>query len=1089
MLNTKRGLFLIYVLICICILIASGNIALCDENETLKLVGGHSHIPHWIVTRESTVLKSIWMNEDGSEGWTVGTNGNILYYKNQEWKRHQQAGIVTNNALNALWMNSDCSEGWAVGEKGIILTYKDGVWKEVEQVDNTPHGDLNALWMCPGKTGKPIKGWAVGNKGEIVVYENGKWKKDEEGSGKISDHLNSIWMWISEDLKAIKGWAVGNKGAILVCQNGKWDIDKVGNPLTQKNLNSISMLVVQGKIIGWAVGDAGEILEYNGKSWKEYKKDWVIENTLERKLNSVVMWESKKGVRGWAVGNSEKKLFYNGENWVGEASEVKLTSLNPSKEKSNEKKEKSDDQAGKSDFTSLWLNKDGKKGWIIGSSGDIQSYGYEGQGWKRLENASKVADSEFTSLWMDKAGEMGWMVGSGGDILYYNKQNAKWQRFLQKADGVDYKQYTYERLNAFWMNTNGSNGWAVGDKGNILSFRRGVWKRDDSACTQTPINLNAIWMKADSSRGWVVGDGGVFLSYRDRDGGWRRDELSSGETNENLYAIWMDKDGLKGWAVGAKGVILRYRDGTWQEYKGGQVGISEKEKVKKTQLNAIWMKKDGSKGWAVGEEGEIIFYDGKNDIWRSYNHGGKITNHNLYSIIMNDEGTSGWAASGLGVLLFYDGKKWYSDNQGSPLTEEKLNYFWMNNNGTNGWGGVVGSNGTILQYSPVSVENATLGYDTKDTLMNLSGNFVLKTSHEMESIESMNLYSVSEGLPVGMLRKSKREFKNNQKECWISFSDIEETLKKNEKAECYLEFVVRYPHESLPIVTVYRNNSFHIKSPPPPTSAQKILKYLGKKYLFVIIIFFILFLIGFPRTTIRIANRCKLDKKFVKALLNSGSEFTFSEPLKSVILFIFRWRYLSKIREMFLLAGREILKKIPLVEKWESNHNNPPEVKIIGNLLEGESKDQYKQAFDHIMRSKEKQVWAIGCDELNSKDQALALLEYGVRYALEKERTPVYINLNKDTSPQDDLAGWLQDICEIPIEKDKVFPWVKDGCFLLLLADFKDCVGHTVESFLGGIVAKNIVIIASAKKITDYNTKKAFAVNTDISLTPIDVSS
>jgi hypothetical protein len=56
-------------------------------------------------------LNAVWLNIDGTRGWAVGNNGEILSYDNRHWQRDEQGSHVTNDDLNSLWMDKDGSKG------------------------------------------------------------------------------------------------------------------------------------------------------------------------------------------------------------------------------------------------------------------------------------------------------------------------------------------------------------------------------------------------------------------------------------------------------------------------------------------------------------------------------------------------------------------------------------------------------------------------------------------------------------------------------------------------------------------------------------------------------------------------------------------------------------------------------------------------------------------------------------------------------------------------------------------------------------------------------------------------------------------
>ena len=117
-------------------------------------------------------LKSIWIKEDGTEGWAVGEYGEIMHFNDGFWKKDIEASKLTNLNLSIVWMNDHGTEGWAGGgPPGVLLKYQNGNWEEVKELKNITINTIMTMWMNKNNT----EGWAVGGRGEILNYKNNKW--------------------------------------------------------------------------------------------------------------------------------------------------------------------------------------------------------------------------------------------------------------------------------------------------------------------------------------------------------------------------------------------------------------------------------------------------------------------------------------------------------------------------------------------------------------------------------------------------------------------------------------------------------------------------------------------------------------------------------------------------------------------------------------------------------------------------------------------------------------------------------------------------------------------------------------------------
>ena len=159
---------------------------------------------------------------------------------------------------------------------------------------------------------------------------------------------------------------------------------------------------------------------------------------------------------------------------------------------------------------------------------------------------------------------------------------------------------TTNDLNGVFFQSNGRDGWAVGDAGTIVHT-------DDAGATwgaqpsSTAFNLNDIWFTTDVT-GFAVGHGGTVMRTRNAGRSWAR--LTNVAASENFYGVCF-ADTSHGWAVGSNGVTLRTGDGGKSWTKLYPTAF---------QLNSVSFS-DTTNGWAVGEGGVIA---GTHDGGRSW---------------------------------------------------------------------------------------------------------------------------------------------------------------------------------------------------------------------------------------------------------------------------------------------------------------------------------------------------------------------------------------------------------------------------------------------------------------------------------------
>ena len=107
----------------------------------------------------------------------MGDGGVILEYEDDEWKLNSDPGEVTDRSLHALWLKEDGSKGWAVGSDGVILTYETGQWRLHPGSETVTDKSLNAVSFSDDAK----HGWAVGDDGIVLRHVEGNWLIDKPG--------------------------------------------------------------------------------------------------------------------------------------------------------------------------------------------------------------------------------------------------------------------------------------------------------------------------------------------------------------------------------------------------------------------------------------------------------------------------------------------------------------------------------------------------------------------------------------------------------------------------------------------------------------------------------------------------------------------------------------------------------------------------------------------------------------------------------------------------------------------------------------------------------------------------------------------
>jgi photosystem II stability/assembly factor-like uncharacterized protein len=247
----------------------------------------------------------------------------------------------------------------------------------------------------------------------------------------------------------------------------------------------------------WAVGAQGKILHYDGVGWSFYEG-----SVTDLDLNAVAI---TSGSSGWAVGADGVLLRYHNGQWYDA---VHLTGY---------------------DLYGVAFDDRGT-GFAVGDHGVI--FRYEGGVWKDVSLAGVAADLRDVVM---AGGGTAWAVGDVGTVLYYDggrwrKVDVPTAERLHGAalgggvyavgdDGVILHNGggswrvmpTPATASLHGLDAIGDVVFACGNDGTMLGEKDEMW--GPIRLELGPINLNGVVL-CNGGEGWAVGDQGVILRYR-----------------------------------------------------------------------------------------------------------------------------------------------------------------------------------------------------------------------------------------------------------------------------------------------------------------------------------------------------------------------------------------------------------------------------------------------------------------------------------------------------------------------------------------------------------------------------------------------
>lgn len=257
-----------------------------------------------------------------------------------------------------------------------------------------------------------------------------------------------------------------------------------------------------------------------------------------------------------------------------------------------------------------------------GSSGLLYRRGEDG--WKEVEHSMPAPACSFV-FDFDPAGHL-WMGRYARSADVYEKA---WIGRL--AEGVWSSE---EPPLGIWMQALAfpaeDEGWIAGNRGRMLHFVDGVWRRQDPVLAPGTGRVDLLDLSFLSrTEGWLVGTSGLVMRYEAPD--WKQIPVPEELRAFSLSSVEEDSSG-RVWVTGHGGVIAAYREERWTLFRSQGVEVRDLAMASPTE------------GWAVGWRGTILRFDGER--WNPYP---SPTTASLLGVFL-ESADRGWIA-GEGVIL------------------------------------------------------------------------------------------------------------------------------------------------------------------------------------------------------------------------------------------------------------------------------------------------------------------------------------------------------------------------------------------------------------------------------------------------------
>lgn len=463
-------------------------------------------------------------------------------------------------------------------------------------------GLVKAITFAPDQR----HGWAISALNSLVTTSDG----GHTWAVRSSDLAMASMLAFSDDGR--QGWAAGHMG-VLHSDDGGTVWTTVANPLLDSKRWTALAFDPGGQAGVLAAADGTLVSTDDGGLHWRLGKPYVSTGQASAGKLLAAAWSGRD--HGWVVGEGARvtRTVNAGGFWSDSATGI---------------------PAGTT-LTRVHFLRDGLRGWVIGSGGELFASKDSGKSWDPLP---VVPGARFVDVRFAGDARRGWALAQDNAVFATTDGGAHWARRSQLAgrapDGFDVAaDGTRIRVSGYWgvrtsddggtswraetrnalsaisaiaFGADGAQGWAVGDSGTVL--RSG---EAGASWTAQPVGvqggLQGLAVSGDGLHAWVVGDAGTLLQTADGGGHWTVTRLGGGE---NLRRVAFSSDGVRGLVIGQQGAI-------WLSGDGGRTWRTPRAGISLTALDDLSTRNDGKDAWVSSVDGKLFHSSDGGDAWQA----------------------------------------------------------------------------------------------------------------------------------------------------------------------------------------------------------------------------------------------------------------------------------------------------------------------------------------------------------------------------------------------------------------------------------------------------------------------------------------
>lgn len=603
--------------------------AACGSGEEASYVlrpaeGAVAEVPRWTVEHQGLVIGRMALDDAGTSGWALATDGRAFRLSAGRWSLDERLGALASGGVRSLHLSRDGRTGWAFTPRG-VLRYAAGRWVVADTSVRA-----QTAWVSPDGA----RGWAF-TPGANYELTGGRWIWRSAGAFPSSLAAPSL---VAMNDEGTAGWVYGSlPGTIVRYAEGRWTVftDTVVPVLLHASPGGIVAMDFEGQMWrdsagGWVLldraraGTAADVWLAPGGAWG-WMADYRGVFRWERGRALVPVLPVRRGAsRIWMSSDGSRGVVFGSGGIVGRFADGRWRAENPL--------HGFEGRFGGANFNVVWMDAEGSRGWAVGSEGLVARY--EDGEWRRDTVPAALRGRHFTRLAMNREGTAGWVASSDGEV--FRIEDGRWSAVRPPEGGLP--------IRCLATTGGGETAYVAVGRGSA-DLDGDVWRVSGDGWTPlaegsstAPRVFDCVWVDRRSGE-LLLRTSGRVSRYRAE--GSRLTPVAAGDTTF-YWSLDFGEDGAAGSGITRDRRILRWDTGSgdtvstpplpegggriagaplWVDARGRRAVLLEGPLARhllngrwvadslpafRGNWGGLWVHPSGRHGWAVGDRGTVL---------------------------------------------------------------------------------------------------------------------------------------------------------------------------------------------------------------------------------------------------------------------------------------------------------------------------------------------------------------------------------------------------------------------------------------------------------------------------------------------------